>query len=432
MKLLYANEKLGQFPPSYYEATAIPIPDRPTLKGELRADVCVIGGGFTGLSAALHLADMGYSVVLLEAHRIGWGASGRNGGQLGTGQRKEQPDLEKIYGMERARALWDIAKESVTTTKGLIKTHKIDCNLKPGIIHTNHTKRYDKEALELVDHMSRHYDHDLRYLPPDELQHEVKSPRYSAGVLDMQAAHLHPLSYARGLATAAHVKGVQIYETSEVIQIQDGKVATVKTAHGNVRADHVIMGCNGYLDGLNEQVNRHVMPINNFIIATEPLSRAQMSGIMANDYGVADSKFVVNYFRFSRDRRLLFGGRESYGYQYPPDIKSFVRKAMVEIFPQTESLKIDYGWGGTLAITMNRLPYLRRLSTNVYSASGYSGHGVGMATMSGKIMAEAINGQASKFDIMSEIEAKGFPGGASMRHPLLVAAMLWYSLRDRL
>lgn len=432
MKLLTANERWGEFPPSYYVASALPVPDRKRLNGDIRADVCVIGGGFTGLSAALHLAEAGLSVALLEAHRIGWGASGRNGGQLGAGQRKEQPELEAAYGMDQAKAMWEIARESVALVKDLVARHKIKCALKPGIIHANHRKRYDAEALELVDHMSRHYDYDLRFLPPDELAAEVRSPRYSAGVLDMEAGHLHPLQFARGLGTAAEVAGAQIFEMSEVLSIERGEKTAVRTAHGRVIADHVVLGCNGYLDGLEDRVGRHVMPINNFIIATERMDDAQMRAILAHEYAVADSKFVVNYFRFSQDRRLLFGGRESYGYRFPADIKSFVRKAMVDIFPQTEDLKIDYGWGGTLAITMNRLPYLRRLAPNVYNGSGYSGHGVGMATMSGRIMAEAILGQAGRFDVMSAIEAKGFPGGASLRSPLLVAAMLWYSLLDRI
>ena len=432
MKLLTANEGWGQFPPSYYQASALPVPDRKRLYGDIRADVCVIGGGFTGLSAALHLAEAGLSVALLEAHRIGWGASGRNGGQLGSGQRKEQPDLEAAYGMDAARAMWEIARESVALVKDLAARHKIKCALKPGIIHANHRKRYDREALELVDHMSRHYDYDLQYLTPDQLREEVKSPRYSAGVLDLEAAHLHPLQLARGLGTAAEVAGAQIFEMSEVVGVEQGDKVVVRTAHGQITADHLIIGCNGYLDGLESQVARHVMPINNFIIATERMDEAKMASIMAHDYAVADSKFVVNYFRFSEDRRLLFGGRESYGYRYPAEIKAFVRKAMVDIFPQTSDLKVDYGWGGTLAITMSRMPYLRRLAPNIYNASGYSGHGVGMATMSGRIMAEAILGQAGRFDVMSAIDAKGFPGGPSMRQPLLVAAMLWYALLDRL
>jgi len=304
VKLLTANEDWGQFPPSYYAASAPEAPDQPVLQGEIRADVCVIGGGFTGLSAALRLAELGYDVVLLEAHRIGWGASGRNGGQLGSGQRKEQPDLEKRYGLAFAKDLWRIAEGAKTAVKRLIDVHEIDCD------------------------------------PPEELRSIVNSPRYSAGELDMDAAHLHPLKFARGLGAAARKAGVRIFEMSEVQSVGQGAPVVVKARSGSVVADAVVLGCNGYLDGLVESVARKVMPINNFIIATEPLSDAQAASILSHDYAVADSKFVVNYFRLSADRRLLFGGRESYGYRFPRDIKAFVRKAMVDIFPQTSKFSL--------------------------------------------------------------------------------------------
>ena len=432
MKLLTANEASGEFPPSFYVASAGEPPLRPTLTEDIRADVCVIGGGFTGLSAALHLAEQGFDTVLLEAHRVGWGASGRNGGQLGNGQRKEQPELEDMFGPEQARALWEVSKDACQRVKDLVERHEIECHLKPGIIHANHRARYDRDAQDHVAHMGEHYDYPLTYLPPGELRALVKSPKYSAGVLDMNAGHLHPLKYARGLARAAEDAGARIFELSEVVSVDRGDPVTIRTAQGRIRADYLVLGCNGYLDGLVEEVPRFVMPINNFIIATEPLSEAQAASILARDYAVADSKFVVNYFRFSEDRRLLFGGRESYGYRYPKNIKSFVRKAMVDIFPQTSDLRIDYGWGGTLAITMNRLPFLRRLAPNIFNASGYSGHGVGMATLAGQMIAEAIGGNSARFDSMSQIKAAGFPGGRKLRHPLLVAAMLWYSLRDRI
>lgn len=431
MKLLTANEDWGQFPPSYYAASAPEAPDQPVLQGEIRADVCVIGGGFTGLSAALRLAELGYDVVLLEAHRIGWGASGRNGGQLGSGQRKEQPDLEKRYGLAFAKDLWRIAEGAKTAVKRLIDVHEIDCDLKPGIVHANHRARYDNETRAHVDHMGEVYDYPLRYLPPEELRSIVNSPRYSAGELDMDAAHLHPLKFARGLGAAARKAGVRIFEMSEVQSVGQGAPVVVKARSGSVVADAVVLGCNGYLDGLVESVARKVMPINNFIIATEPLSDAQAASILSHDYAVADSKFVVNYFRLSADRRLLFGGRESYGYRFPRDIKAFVRKAMVDIFPQTSKFRIDYGWGGTLAITTNRLPFLHRLAPDVYNASGYSGHGVGMATMSGRMVADAIDGKPLLFDIMSKADGFAFPGGRALRHPVLIAGMLWYSLMDR-
>lgn len=399
------------------------------MDGDGEADVCVIGAGFTGLSAALHLAERGHSVVVLEAHRIGWGASGRNGGQVGSGQRIEQPELEEMFGQDRARALWEIGEAAKALVKDLVARHDIACALKPGIIHANHRARYDKGSAEFVDHMNRHYGTALSYLDPRALQGLVRSPRYSGGVLDPEGAHLHPLDFVRGLARAAEAAGVTIHEMTEVTHVGEGGAIT---ALGRVSAEHVILACNGYLGALQGEVARHVMPINNFIIATEPLGADRAADLLTRDVAVADSKFVVNYFRLSEDRRLLFGGRESYGYRFPRDIKGFVRKAMIDIFPQARDLRIDYGWGGTLAITMNRLPHLRRLAGGIWTAGGYSGHGVALATMSGKLIADAIEGDARGFDVMAELETPAFPGGAAWRHPLLIAAMLWYGLRDRI
>ena len=430
--LLYANDAPGTYPDSQYHASAPVVPARAGLTGDVTADICIVGAGYTGLSAALHLAEAGFMVTVLEAQRVGWGASGRNGGQLGSGQRVEQPELEQQFGREDARMLWTIAEEAKATARRLIADHDIDCDLKTGIIHSNHRRRYDAESAEYVDHMNAHYDCALEYLPPDVHRDIVRSPRYSAGVLDPDSGHLHPLKYTLGLARAAEAAGVTIHEGSEVLQVTPGPRPKVGTASGTVTADHVILAGNGYLEGISDPVARHVMPINNFVIATQPLSPDRKSAILSRDVAVCDSKFVVNYFRLSADDRLIFGGRESYGYHFPKDIKGFVRKAMVEIFPQTRDLRVDYGWGGTLAITMNRLPFLRRTDSTIWNASGYSGHGVAMATMSGRILAEAITGQMTRFDAMAKIPTPKFPGGPRMRHPLLVLAMLWYGLRDRL
>ena len=432
MNLLYSNDRPGVHAPSWYAATATPSPDRPPLEGDEKVDIAIVGAGYTGLSAALHLATAGYKVAVLEAHRAGWGASGRNGGQLGTGQRVEQADLEEKVGQAHARQLWDLAMEATDTAKSLIRQHNIDCDLQPGIIHTLHKARYLPDARHEVDFMADRYGYSMDYLDKAALREIVDSPAYHGGVVDPGGSHLHPLNYALGLATAAENAGAEIYESSEVIEVAEGADITLKTAKGTLTASQVLLACNGYLGDLNLNVSGHVMPINNFIIATEPLDESLAQRVIANGMAVADSKFVVNYYRLSRDRRLLFGGRESYGYRFPNDIKGFVRKAMMAIYPYLVDTRIDYGWGGTLAITMNRLPYLRRLKPNLYSASGYSGHGVAMATLSGKLVAEAMQGQAEKFDVMARIETPGFPGGPAFRSPLLVLAMLWYTLRDRL
>ncbi len=432
MNLLYSNDRPGEHAPSWYAATAAPAPDRPPLQGARKVDVAIVGAGFTGLSAALHLASAGFEVAVLDAHRAGWGASGRNGGQLGSGQRVEQADLEGMVGEARARQLWTLAEEATSTAKSLIRDHAIDCDLKPGIIHTVHKPRYVDDMRHEVDFMAEKYGHHMQFLDRGALREIADSPAYYAGVIDPGGSHLHPLNYALGLARAAEAAGAVIYEGSEVTGMTEGAEITLKTSGGAITAPQVLLACNGYLGDLSPEVAQRVMPINNFIIATEPLDETLAKRVIANDMAVADSKFVVNYYRLSNDRRLLFGGRESYGYRFPADIKSFVRKAMLAIYPYLAETRIDYGWGGTLAITMKRLPYLTRVRPNVYSASGYSGHGVGMATLSGKLVAEAMQGQAEKFDVMASLKTPGFPGGPAFRSPLLALAMLWYTLRDRL
>ncbi|WP_317057659.1 NAD(P)/FAD-dependent oxidoreductase [Roseovarius rhodophyticola] len=432
MNLLYSNDRPGQYPPSWYAATTEALEPFEPLRGETRADACVIGGGFTGLSAALHLAERGYDVALVEAHRVGFGASGRNGGQLGSGQRQDQQSLEKLVGREDAAKLWELAEEAKALVKALVSKHKIDCHLKPGIAHAGFSKAEVAEEHAYADFLVERYGYDaLEKLDYDAMQALCPSPRYVGGSLDMTAAHLHPLAYAFGLARAAVKAGVRIYERSDVHNITPGTPALVQTDKGRIKADHVILGCNGYLGGLDRKVAARVMPINNFVVATEPLGD-EAARVLTRDVAVADSKFVVNYFRLSHDKRLLFGGGESYGYRFPSDIAALVRKPMSQIFPHLRDVKIDYAWGGTLAITMKRMPYLARLAPNILTASGYSGHGVGTATFSGKLMADVIGGDAGGFDTMARVPTPTFPGGAALRSPLLVLAMTWYATRDRL
>ena len=431
MNLLFANDRQGQYPPSWYAATTEPLPPFAPLRGQAKADVCVVGAGYTGLSAALHLAEQGLDVVLLEAHRVGFGASGRNGGQLGSGQRMEQTGLEKLVGADDAAKLWDLAEDAKALVKSLIDRHKIDCHLKPGIAHMCFSPREVAEEHAYADHLADRYGYTaLEKLDRDAAQALCPSPKYVGGTLDMTAAHLHPLAYALGLARAARDAGVRIHENTLVTQIQPGAPARVQTGQGAVTADHVILACNGYLGGLDRRVAARVMPINNFIAATEPLGD-EAARVLTRDIAVADTKFVVNYFRLSHDKRLLFGGGESYGYRFP-DIDATVRKPMAQIFPHLRDILFDYTWGGTLAITIKRMPYLARLAPNMLSASGYSGHGVGTATHAGKLMADAIAGQSAGFDTLSRVPAPRFPGGAALRAPLLVLAMTWYAMRDRL
>ncbi|TCL08996.1 gamma-glutamylputrescine oxidase [Shimia isoporae] len=432
MNLLYSNDRKGEYPDSWYAATAEPLPPFAALQGDRQTDVCIVGGGYTGLSTALHLAQRGISVILLEAQRVGFGASGRNGGQLGTGQRMEQDGLEKLVGQDDATKLWKLAEEAKSLVRNLIDTHDIPCHYKPGIAHACFSERETREEHAYTDHLRERYGYDqIEKLDRDAMQAVCPSPKYVGGSLDLGAGHLHPLRYALGLARAAHSAGAEIFETSEVTGISEGSKITIRTRAGKVTADHLVLACNGYLGDLEPKVAGRVMPINNFIAATEPLGE-EAAKVLTKDVAIADTKFVINYFRLSNDKRLLFGGGESYGYRFPADIAATVRKPMVEIFPHLKNVKIDYAWGGTLAITMKRMPYLRRLSNKVITASGYSGHGVGTATHAGQLIAAAIAGQADGFDTMARVPATPFPGGARLRSPLLALAMTWFSLRDRL
>lgn len=436
MDLLYTNDRRREYPPSWYADTVETLPPFPPLRGEVRADVCVVGGGYTGLNAALTLAERGFSVVLLEAQRVGFGASGRNGGQLATGQRKDQKSLEKLVGKDHARLLWQEGLDAVAHVKGRIARHGIDCHLKPGIAHLGFSDAERAELHEEAAYLRDAYGYEeVTPLSAGEGHALCPSPAYRGGVIDRGSAHLHPLAYALGLARAARDAGVTIHEGSEVHRIDrssngDAKVI-VATGQGRVIADHLILGCNGYLRGLDRKVAARVMPINNFIAATEPLGERTRE-VLTEDVAVADTKFVVNYFRLSHDGRLLFGGGESYGYRFPSDIVAKVRRPMLEIFPHLKDVTFTHAWGGTLAITVRRLPYMARLAPNILTASGYSGHGVGTASHAGHLMALAIAGEAEGFDTMAAIPALPFPGGAALRSPLLVMAMSWYALRDRL
>ena len=432
MNLLYANDKRGAYPPSWYAATASHLPPFASLRGSERADVCVIGGGYTGLSAALHLAQRGLDVVVLEAHRVGFGASGRNGGQVMSGQRLDQDTLETLVGESDAHRLWDMAQDAKALVRSLITDFAMPCTFHPGIVHACRFAHEVRHSYANCEMLRRKYGYEqITPLDRAELQAIVRSSAYVGGDIDHGAGHIHPLQFALGLAKAAVAAGARIHETSAVHRIAHGPRAVVQTDHGQIEADTVVLACNGYLGGLDGHVAARVMPINSYIVATEPLGE-RATQVLSQNVAVADSKFVVNYFRLSEDQRLLFGGTESYGYRFPADIATQVRKPMLKIFPQLRDTRIDYAWGGTLAITMNRLPCFVRLHPNVLSASGYSGHGVALATLAGRVLAEAAVGQASGFDLMARLPVQRFPGGPGLRSPLLALSMGWFALRDRL
>lgn len=431
--LLYRNGRPGEYPDSYYAATANAIDPFPTLDGDADCDVCIVGGGYSGLSAALELAERGYDVVLLEAHRAGWGASGRNGGQVGSGQRKGQAALERMVGREDAHRLWGLAEQAKALVRDRVARHGIECDLRPGVLHVNHRRRFVAADHACAEKLREEYGYTgVRAVSDEEVREMLGTRAYYGGMLDTGAMHLHPLNFALGLAQAARAAGARIFERSAVTGWRTGDPVIVSTDRGRVHAHFVLLACNGYLDALEPRVAARVMPINNFIIATEPLGEARAREIIRDDVAVLDSRFVVNYFRLSADRRLLFGGGETYSYDFPADIAAYVRPRMLGIYPQLADVRIEYGWGGTLGITMSRLPYLARLEPNVLTAGGYSGHGVAMATLAGQILADAVQGTLERFDLLAGLPERAFPGGPRLRSPLLVLAMLWHAMRDRL
>jgi gamma-glutamylputrescine oxidase len=418
---------------SWYAASANQQLEFPALQGEARADVCVIGGGYTGLSTAIHLRKLGYSVILLEANRVGWGASGRNGGHVGTGQRADQETLEKLVGLSHAKELWRLGLEAVDTVCELIDAHQIDCELKTGNLHVASKAKEQPWLIEEVDHLRKVYDYQqIRYVEREELAELTSGQGFHGGTLDSGARHLHPLNYALGLARAANELGATLHEGSRVLSYTEGQGVTVKTDAGTVFAEYLVLGCNGYLEKLEPRTAGRIMPINNYMLATEPLAEEVARRLIRDDSSMSDSLFVIDYWKLSADNRLLFGGGESYTRRFPRDIGSFVRKYMLRIYPELAQTRIEYGWGGTLAITLNRMPDFGRLSPQVFYAHGYSGHGVPTATMAGKLLAEVISGSAERFDVMANVPSKTFPGGTLLRFPGLVAGMLFYSLRDRL
>ena len=421
------------YPDSYYHATAKGIHEHPVLDGVKRADVCIIGGGFTGLSAALNLAERGFDVVVLEAERVGFGASGRCGGLIGSGQRKDVLETEEQFGLDTSTLLWDLAEAAKAEIRRRVDKHAIDCDLQKGQLVGVHSKRHLGWATELSEALADRYNYpDTHALDAEATRAMVATDAFLEGFFDTNAATIHPLNYLLGIARACGQQGVRIFEGSRVTGYSQSEPAIISTQLGAVTADHIVLACNGYLGDLEPRVAGKIMPINNFIIATEPLGEERATSIISGRYGIHDTRFVVNYFRLTDDHRLLFGGGENYRPGFPANIAEFVRPYMLGYFPQLDDVAIDYAWGGTLSVTVNRLPHFGRLRPNLYFAQGYSGHGISTANFAGVVIAEALAESAARFDVFEKLPTRTFPGGTLLRYPGMVLGMFYYALKDRL
>ena len=424
---------ISPYPPSWYASSVEPLPPQPALQGEIDADVCILGAGYVGLSAALELAEAGYKVVVLEAERIGWGASGRNGGQVIFGWGCSEGKLETLLGREDARRMFDWSLESIQLIHERRERYDIDCDWRSGHCHVAIKPRQVRELLAWQEELQQHYDYPLPWRDRESLRALLDSPRYLGGLYDARSGHLHPLKYALGLARAALAAGVRICEASKVLRIEHGARPVLYTTDGRVRCDFAVLAGNALVKGVAPDLDRKIMPVGTYIGATRPLGEARGRALIANDMAVADTNWALDYFRLSSDHRLLFGGRASYSNFQPPNLAWVMTRRMRKVFPQLADVDFEHVWGGTIDISLNRAPHWGRIGKqNVYFAQGFSGHGVNVTGLAGRVIAETIRGQSGRLDVFERIRHRDFPGGRALRTPMLVAAMAWYKLRDAL
>ncbi len=421
------------YPPSWYAASAEPLPPQPALQGEIDADICILGAGYVGLSAALALAEAGYRVVVLESKRIGWGASGRNGGQVIFGFGCGEAKLASLLGKEDACRLFDWSVEGVRLIHERRARYGIDCDWRDGHMHVAIKPRHIHELRTWQAELERDYAYPLPWWDRETLAAQLDSPRYLGGLYDAASGHLHPLKYVLGLGRAALAAGVQICEDSPVLEIAHGAKPVLRTANGQVRCDFAVLAGNALVKGVAPELDRRIMPVGTYIAATRPLGEARARALIRNDMAVADINWALDYFRLSADHRLLFGGRASYSNFQPPNLAWVMARRLHKVFPQLAGEPFEHVWGGTIDISLNRAPHWGRIGHgNVYFAQGFSGHGVAASGLAGRVIAEAIRGQNERLDVFARIPHHDFPGGRTFRTPLLVAAMAWYKLRDAL
>jgi gamma-glutamylputrescine oxidase len=423
---------------TYYAATATRTQRFEALQSSIGCDVCVVGGGLAGLSAAIELADRGFKVVLLEARQVAWGASGRNGGQALAGLACDQSTIESQLGMDESRRVWAMTLEAIALIAQRCERFGIDCDWQPGYLSLAVNERKARGLATWQQHMQQHYCHSTEWIAPKDMLAWIASPRFHSGIHDARSGHLHPLKYSLGLARAAHGLGVQIFEGSPVTALAPGAITTVKTADGEVRASHVLLAGNVYLQGLAPQLQSRIMPVGTYIVVSEPLPEDMARSLIPSKSAVCDTNFVLDYFRPTSDLRVLYGGRVSYSTATPPNLAAGMQKRMSTTFPQLKDTRIDYAFGGFVDISMNRAPDFGRLSAvtgdadhnNVYYLQGFSGHGLALTGLAGKLVAEAIGGTANRFDVFARLRHRSFPGGRWLRTPALVAGMSYYRLKD--
>ncbi|AZO41339.1 FAD-binding oxidoreductase [Mesorhizobium sp. M7D.F.Ca.US.005.01.1.1] len=417
---------------SWYEDTAGPRPEYPALDGDRTCDVVIIGGGFTGLSAATHLAKAGTNVVLIEAYRFGDGASGRNGGQLGTGQRAWAEELEAEYGFSRAKALFDLAEEAKTHLLEFTAANQIDIDYMPGQLSVAHKPRYLDDYKAHAETMASRFSYPhISFMDARETAERLGSTAYFGGTRDTGTGHIHPMKLVIGTARVAAQAGAQLFEGTPSTGIfSNGGKVKVSTPRGTVTAQKCLIAVNAYGGTLEPVSAAHIMPIGSFIGATVPLGAD--SDVLPGGEAVDDSRFVVRYFRRSKDGRLLFGGREVYGVNDPKDIHIHIRRQIAELYPALRDVEITHGWGGYVGITVPRKPFVREVMPNVISAGGYSGHGVMLSNFFGKLYAETVAGNRDRLKLIEDLKIPQFPGGRRFRTPLLFLALNWFALRDRI
>ena len=433
MKHKYKETRLTR--DSYYEASVTRKKRSPELHTDIFADVCVVGGGLSGLCSALELAERGYSVAVLEAQLVGWGASGRNGGQALVGYSSDDA-IESQLSLEDSQRLWHMTQEAMQLMRDRIEKHNIECEFTPGYLSLAVTDKKAREMEEWVSHLQQRYNYSVELIGKEEIGNRIQSDRYKGGAYDANSGHVHPLKYTLGIAEAARAMGVKIFERSPVISVDRGDSPVVKTVKGSVRCKFVVLAGNVYLNEYGKTVapelDKRIMSVGTYIVATEPMDAKRCDALIKHRAAACDTNFVLDYFRPTADNRMLFGGRVSYSTATPINLVGSMRRRMLQVFPQLSDLDVPYAWGGFVDISMNRAPDFGRLGKNIFYLQGYSGHGLILTGLAGKVVAEAVAGQSERFDVFAKIKHHHFPNGQVMRTAAQMLGMWYYQLKELL